>query len=518
MDVRTTTKIKDKILDVNWNVVALVIIFSYGFLLANQSIGIDDENFDFYFKNNGIVASGRWGSWLIKRVLNSYSYLPVWRDFFAVLILLCASIFFIWTYEYVAEKKLDKIISTIGVSAIVSYPIVAKMYIYIDNSVETAMCILLAMLAYVSLVYPYNRKKVRVMRSVIAILCLTLGCSLIENTLVYFCVEVCLFALVKKKENNIVYDIIWPVFLCIIAAIITKILAYMIAYAINFPFSDYGSASYFMWSRFTSFQDLVESIRLLKNNYQYYFNRYVSIKFFTVSCIWWIGVAIYQIVKRKYEKSIYALGIIVTSFAMYIITGNGGLPLRIFTSYYISVVGAWMYIYIILEDFKRPQLKGTLQNIFLICSFLMIFYMTKETNEYYQLDYKRYLRDVDVARTINYDLEKEIGVTPNVPVVFIGQPKQYGDINTEGEIALNTIYSNNYDGESIRIHRFFDMLGYEYPDVFDEEITMLNYGDRSNNELIKKAKEISGEMAEYPYEGYIKILDDMIIINLGDGQ
>lgn len=28
----------------------LVIVLSYGFLLTNQSIGTDDENFDFYYK------------------------------------------------------------------------------------------------------------------------------------------------------------------------------------------------------------------------------------------------------------------------------------------------------------------------------------------------------------------------------------------------------------------------------------------------------------------------------------
>ena len=87
-------KIKKKISDVNWWIIALVVVLSYGFLLTNQSIGIDDENFDFYFKNNGIVAAGRWGSWLLYKIFNTYDYFPVWRDFIAILILTGAAVMF----------------------------------------------------------------------------------------------------------------------------------------------------------------------------------------------------------------------------------------------------------------------------------------------------------------------------------------------------------------------------------------------------------------------------------------
>lgn len=131
------------------------------------------------------------------------------------------------------------------------------------------------------------------------------------------------------------------------------------------------------------------------------------------------------------------------------------------------------------------------------------------------MDYKRYLRDVDVARNVNYDLEKQVGVTPDLPVIFIGQPEQYGDINIEGECAFVTIYDGNYEGQSIRIHRFFKMLGYEYPDVMDNEITIYNYSDRISSTLIVDALQISVEMPSYPYDGYIRILDNMIIIKLG---
>lgn len=133
------------------------------------------------------------------------------------------------------------------------------------------------------------------------------------------------------------------------------------------------------------------------------------------------------------------------------------------------------------------------------------------------MDYKRYLRDCDVARTVNYDLEKMVGVVPDVPVVFLGQPEQYGDINPESEFALTTIYSNNLKGESIRIHRFFSMLGYEYQDVLGGgNLTIYNYNARIEHELVKEAMDLSADMQVYPYDGYIQILDHMIIVKLGN--
>ena len=147
---------------------------------------------------------------------------------------------------------------------------------------------------------------------------------------------------------------------------------------------------------------------------------------------------------------------------------------------------------------------------------LTIFCFTKESNEYYQLDYKRYLRDVDVAHNVNYDIEKLVGMTPEVPVLFIGQPDQVSDIPIEGEIALTSIYSNNLEGESIRIHRFFSMLGYEYPNVMGEEITIYNYSERLKHPKVKAALTYSDNMPKYPHDGYISIMDDMIIVKLGN--
>lgn len=520
MMIQTTNNMirqfRKKSKELNWIIIVLVVILSYGFILTNQSIGIDDENFDFYFKNNAIVASGRWGSWLLGKFFNTYSYLPVWRDVLAIVVLITASIIFLCICENVRKDKLSAGISVLVSSMIISYPIVAKMFIYIDNSLETSFCILFSTLA--AYMVSVAKLSAKWQLYIPALFFLILGCSLIENTLVYFCIEICLFSLLQADKGKFFKDIILPVLLCMAAVIVTKLLGRMIAGMLGTYYSDYGTGSYFKWNQIKSLYDLENAFKEIAANFMYWCRKYFSVKLFVVSAFFWIGAAVGHLCKKNVRKAVYAIGIIFASFAMYIISGCGNLPLRIFTSYFISVAGAVVYIYWLIHRISIPKYKKVIKAAFLLTCMFCIFYQTKESNEYYQLDYKRFLRDQDVARTINYDLQKMVGITPDLPVIFLGQPEQYGDIEIEGEVALVTIYANNMEGESVRIHRFFSMLGYEYPDVVDGEITIFNIEGRTNSQMIADARAEAKKMPCYPYDGYIKVLDDKIIINLGKVQ
>lgn len=508
-------KIKKKISDVNWWIIALVVVLSYGFLLTNQSIGIDDENFDFYFKNNGIVAAGRWGSWLLYKIFNTYDYFPVWRDFIAILILTGAAVMFICIYESVSQTVLDKFISTTGVALIISYPIIAKMFVYIDNSVETAACIFFGTFSYY--IYVSEIRNIYIKYISVAIV-LILGIALIENTAVYFCIEVCLFGFLNKTEKKISALILKPAGILCLSVLVSKIFGRLIAKFLGVIYTDYGSMSYMKWGEVGGLDDIVLHLKGMVSNFDYYMQKYFSIKLFFIALLFWISVGIYQIVKKEVVKSILAFGIVGGSFLMFLISLNENMPLRIYTSNFIAVAGAIIYLYLHLQrsNFRTKKLG---KSLFALAVVFIIFYNTREINAYYQLDYKRYLRDVDVARNVNNDLQKTLGmVKPNKPIVFLGEPEQYNDIVNEGEISLITIYSNNLKGESIRIHRFFSMLGYEYPNILGEPVTIYNHSNFVNNSNIARAVELSANMAAYPANGYIRIEDEMIIVKLGEAN
>ena len=111
---------------------------------------------------------------------------------------------------------------------------------------------------------------------------------------------------------------------------------------------------------------------------------------------------------------------------MYIITANGALPIRIFTVYFVAVAGctvcvaAWIQAREVSEakfgeSVHRTRRLDIYRGLFYLACVICVFYGTKESNLHFREDYKRYERDVDVARNVKYDLEKLAGCGGNLP-------------------------------------------------------------------------------------------------------
>ena len=144
------------------------------------------------------------------------------------------------------------------------------------------------------------------------------------------------------------------------------------------------------------------------------------------------------------------MGVTVASFSLFIISANGMLPLRAYISNFIAIAGILLYGYPLLLNWRY---KGAYIGKYLIwiAVLFILFQNTKESNGFFQLDYKRYLRDVDLAQNVNYDLQKTLGRRkPDKAVVFLGTPEAYGDILSENEVCLSSIFSGNDTGSSDR--------------------------------------------------------------------
>lgn len=172
-------------------------------------------------------------------------------------------------------------------------------------------------------------------------------------------------------------EIICPIILCAVAAIIMEILGGFIAKFCRVTYSNYGILSYFKWNTVDSIEDIKANINLVCYNYRYWFEKYTSVKVFIFVCVFWIFVGLYFLFKKKYKKAVYSIGIIVASVMMYIITCNGGLPLRIFTVWYISVVGAFIFVYDAIDNLSNLKMKQWMKVIYLIISFFVYFILLK---------------------------------------------------------------------------------------------------------------------------------------------
>ena len=65
---------------IRYSIIAFLAVCTYGYVIANPGIGVDDESFAYHFDNFGVIPVGRYGYIILKAVLNSYAYLPFWRD------------------------------------------------------------------------------------------------------------------------------------------------------------------------------------------------------------------------------------------------------------------------------------------------------------------------------------------------------------------------------------------------------------------------------------------------------
>lgn len=116
-----------------WSIIILTGIITFGFLLANPSIGVDDENLDFYFKYNAMAASGRYGYVILDKLFHSFGYYPFWRDGLTIVVLLIGVTLFANIFDGLWEEK-SEIPAIIFASVFLTYPMIGQNFVYIGAS------------------------------------------------------------------------------------------------------------------------------------------------------------------------------------------------------------------------------------------------------------------------------------------------------------------------------------------------------------------------------------------------
>lgn len=299
---------------INKLLLVIVMVLSYGFLLSNPSIGIDDESFDFYFKNDGLLMSGRWGFYILKKILPTYEYLPVWRDVLALMILLIAVFLMVNCIDKALCRKLPaEVINAIVLTA-VSYPIMTRMFIYIDNSLEINIAFLCGVLGYICL----SQRQISGLVS--GGLLLVMGNAVNENCSIFFCIMMCLMVYFEECNRKsgffemIKNNILYVVTLGISLVLETKI-GHMLAASKGADYNtSYATASYVMWGRESLEVTLHNFWKGFTANLSYYFERYFSVRLFVIATAVWIITAIVCLVKKEKNKALGIFGGVVFSF------------------------------------------------------------------------------------------------------------------------------------------------------------------------------------------------------------
>lgn len=143
-----------------------------------------------------------------------------------------------------------------------------------------------------------------------------------------------------------------------------------------------------------------------------------------------------------------------------------------------------------------------IKNIITIFIVILICWQTRDLNQWFYSDYLKYQKDLNDAFTIADDIRKVASDT-NKPIVFVGTPND--GFQMEGQIGsqsngLSVIWwgEKAFDDNSYELIKFINSLGYNFKKPTDEQY--------------KEGQEKTNDMSTFPKEGYIKELEDIIIV------
>ena len=76
--------------------VILVTVLSFGYVITNTAVGMDDTAFDRYYIGNEMLAIGRWGAYIVYNILNVTEFIPFWLDFIAASVIMFTSVYVVY--------------------------------------------------------------------------------------------------------------------------------------------------------------------------------------------------------------------------------------------------------------------------------------------------------------------------------------------------------------------------------------------------------------------------------------
>ncbi|MEF9989232.1 MAG: glucosyltransferase domain-containing protein [Christensenellaceae bacterium] len=489
-----------------WIFMVIVAILSYGVILTNYDVGIDDELIT--LASDTFLTSGRWGSFIFSSFFNSLALLPIWRITIAVIVLCFAAVAWTSYYSMVSNNTLSAASKTIFACLLISCPILSYIFVFLVASIESALCLLLAALSLM-FAYKWIINKEKLYNLFISIICLSYGISFYEPCANFFITgALCGFFLhqvitkEKTKTKDTIFMLLKALIILVLAIVLKYLLEYIIIAAQSVSHSSYVS-NFIKWD-FSSF--FVSFPIFLSEFFQYLkilFSQTIYFKVFILSSIAFLAFTIYMaIIKKKYWLILNAFLIVLSIFAFNFLTGYAYLQPRMFLVYAIYSAFVWMMIY----HFVTPK---ALKSIALVIVVFLVFYNTKEMTQNFTIDYLKYQLDSKKAYSINEEIQKISDNAYSKPVIFLGANGEYnniGRLEIHDSIGKSIFNYNVYEPtpNSYRLSKFFACEGFQYIYATPEQTTQA------------LAEKSLADMPSWPKDGSIQEFNDYIIVKLGE--
>lgn len=457
---------------------SLTAVFSYGFMITHQTIGIDDTPYMYYFEDGLNVIVGRWFLYVLNKVFHVAEFSPFITELAGVLILMVAVTVWCTLIYSVCGKRIPMWGYTFFACIFLSCPLISEVYTYyLHNgvsvgylSVGLSLCFMKEFVDGIS-----GRGKVDkvLVRRLLGIgvaaaffLFVAMGCY--ESFMIVWLVGFLALLFLERCERltvKVFKSLVPGAIVAAIAIVMRSVMMHMCIVifdlsALEDEAVQRSVAGMLGWM--TQEGALAEFAMAIKRMYVMYFafmHAYLPIKIFVFASLLLVVFAVWKTFRQKdLWIGVLAIGIFVAAFLLVVIEGKATLYRAAQFLPLICGLGALMPAYMVESLKMRRVVYGVLSkvSIFILCAIL--WNQCFDINQWFYVDWMKY----EVAKDTMSQVAKELQAhyDTSKPVVFTGSY-----MPPEG--VIGRAYASYGSEEYYKIKRLTDLLDKDLLDKFN---------------------------------------------------
>lgn len=492
--------------------VFITVIVSYGFTLTHFSVGLDDESFTQYFDRGGLISQGRVQSYILKNFIDIFEYMPVWREIIGIILMVVGLMILGHLLYKLSDKRFGFFEETVFACIALSFPYIACVFIFSMSTIALGLDLCVPVLI-IYLFFERESIKNRLGRIACLVCAVIIGMlseQVIINTGIFFVMALTVSILYSDggeldKLKRVIQESMKALGMLAVGLVSRVILVWIVQKIENVR-SQHYAGGYIAYNLDGGIKAFLRQILDILQKWFLEPTGDIAVISFRVMAAALLLAAVYELIKHKSRVFfVMSFGLIVVTMAWIFITGNVNLNGRVLCYMGIAIgFGIALSLHILLRN--QVKYRKGIQVICAIICFYIVFYQTQDMNHVFYEDYMVCEKDRRIAERVGEDMK----AYDTNAVVFIGYPEDTIGVNEwtglssmfwcEREISLKQEFFPS------RIYRYFRLNGYDVSKPADVSV------DVSVEEIIK---EMAG-MENYPVDGYIKEVDNYIIVKLGD--
>lgn len=471
-----------------------------------------------------LIEQQRWGFSVLGLLGLMDRHIPFWTPFLGLALLTGAGILFAYYWRTVAPGTCSRRQLLLGLCLFLTFPLNCEILIYPTAFLWNGACYALVAAALLLSHEPHAEGPLRAHLAprvwFLPALLLAVAVSAYESFLFVYLVGLLLTLLLRLHRGEITTwrDLLpaarKPLVTLFAALLIRAVVIFAIGFVVSYAKNGGGAAKTIAWLEVESLRDLLDLCLKLPLKFAYYYLVYTP--FNIALALFWAallgGAGLFLKRPHRLLAATLLLALLGSLFGLSLIMGNVQ-PYRNCQSFAL-LVGCLLPL--LLTRWVRPRPL----RIFLAVGIL--FLCTKQTSLYFDADLRAWQRAAFNYQTLAHDLQTARVFQKNKPIYFIGYTSHGASLTdsllpnaltnplsshlpSPYQHAALTYFPAGYQGRVI-LRDFYGLAG----------IPLKNPDDLSQADLIAIADR--EKIPAFPLPGYIRELDDKILIRAGSSQ